>query len=69
MRSVEIWEMVDQAVNARDDLSEGAESGHRNNLSGDNVADLVISLEHFPRVVLGLLVAQGDLSCSRCRCP
>ena len=52
---------MDQAINARDDLSEGAESGHRNNLSGDNVADLVISLEHFPRVVLGLLVAQGDL--------
>ena len=52
---------VDQTVNAWDDLSECTESSHGNNFSGNYAANFVISLENFPRIVLGFLVAQGDL--------
>ena len=52
---------MDQTVNTRDDLSECTESSHGNYFSGYYAADLVISLEYFPRIVLGFLVAQGDL--------
>ena len=52
---------MDQTVNAWDDLSKCTESSHGNNFSGNYAANFVISLENFPRIVLGFLVAQGDL--------
>ena len=52
---------VDQAVNARYDLSECAERHELEDLNLSNRADVVLGLEYVPRIVLLALVAEGDL--------
>ena len=52
---------VDQAVNARYDLSECAERHELEDLTSSNRADVVLGLEYVPRIVLLALVAEGDL--------
>ena len=52
---------VDQAVNARYDLSECAERHELEDLNLSNRTDVVLGLEYVPRIVLLALVAEGDL--------
>ena len=52
---------VDQAVNARYDLSECTERHELEDLNLSNRADVVLGLEYVPRIVLLALVAEGDL--------
>ena len=52
---------MDQAVNARYDLSECAERHELEDLNLSNRADVVLGLEYVPRIVLLALVAEGDL--------
>ena len=52
---------MDQAVNARYDLSECAERHELEDLNLSNRTDVVLGLEYVPRIVLLALVAEGDL--------
>ena len=52
---------MDQAVNARYDLSECAERHELEDLNLSNRADVVLGLEYVPRIVLLALVAERDL--------
>ena len=52
---------MDQTIDAGNDVGESAECGQTDNLSLNNGADRIISLEDDPRIVLGLLVAQRNL--------
>src|SRR2546425_932431 len=52
---------VDQAVDARLDLDEGAEGGEVANLARDAGADGVFLRQRHPRIFFGLLHAEGDL--------
>ncbi len=52
---------VDQAVDARLDLDEGPEAGQVADLALDAGADRVAERQHRPRILLGLLHAEGDL--------
>ena len=51
---------MDEAVDAGDDLREGAEGGDGHDLDGDDVADLIHGLDLLPRIVLGLLIDEGN---------
>ena len=53
---------VDEAVNARNDLSECAEGHELDDLDLDDVADLELVGEQRPGVVRFGLVAEGDLA-------
>ena len=53
---------VDEAVNARDDLSESAEGHELDDLDLGNVADLELVVEQGPGVGRFGLVAEGDLA-------
>ena len=53
---------VDQAVNARDDLSECAKGHQLDDLDLGNIADLELVVEQRPRVGGFGLVAEGDLA-------
>jgi hypothetical protein len=52
---------VDEAVDARLDLHEGAERGQVADLAVDARADRVLERQHHPRILLGLLHAERDL--------
>ena len=52
---------MDEAFHSGEDLGERAEGGDADDLDVDLGADGIVSLEHFPRAVFDLLVAQGDL--------
>ena len=52
---------MDQAVHARNDLSERAERHELEDLDLSGIAHAVLGLEDIPRIVLLALVAEGDL--------
>ena len=54
---------MDKTINAGNDLCECTERSDGNDLALNIVAFLVLILELDPRIVLVLLVAEGDSSC------
>ncbi len=56
---------MDEAVNARNNACESAESSHADDFGIDNRINRIIAAEHFPRILVGFFIAKGYLSLFR----